>query len=110
MAYSIEDIELMITDMPRNGQIPSLYARFEPQRRHIAAKNTRIPFQTIPQKIITSLIDCFQENPIDLEKDWTDSEIPYFLWDVKLQHPSDNDVQRLFEITNIELLRSGQMN
>lgn len=28
-------------------------------------------------------MDYFQENPIDLEKDWTDSEIPYFLWDVK---------------------------
>ena len=110
MTYSIENIELMITDMPRNGQIPSLYACFEPQRKHLAAKNARIPFQTIPQKIITSLIDYFQENPIDLEKDWTNSGIPYFLWDVKQQHSADNDVQKLFEIPNVEHPRLGRMD
>ncbi len=107
MTWSIEEIELMITDMPRNGQIPSLYTRFEPQRKHLAAKNTRIPVQTIPQKIITSLIDSFQENPINLEKDWTDSEIPYFLWDVKLQHSADSNVQKLFGIPNIKLVKQG---
>ena len=110
MTYSREEIELMITDMPQNGQIPNLYAHLEPQRKHLAAKNARIPFQTTPQKIITSLIDYFQENPIDLEKDWTNSEIPYFLWDVKQQHSTDNDVQRLFEIPNIERLRTGRMD
>ncbi len=108
MTWSIEEIELMITDMPRNGEIPNLHTHFEPQRKHLAAKNLRIPFQTIPQKIITSLIDYFQENPINLEKDWTDSGIPYFLWDVKQQHSTDNDVQRLFEIPNVERLRTGR--
>ncbi len=110
MTYSREEIELMITDLPKNGQIPSLHTRIEPQRRHRASSNTRIPFHTRPQKIITSLIDYFQENPIDLEKDWTDSEIPYFLWDVKQQHSTDNDVQRLFEIPNVERLRTGRMD
>lgn len=110
MTYIDEDIELMITDMPRNGQISSLHVRFEPQRKHRASTNTRIPFHTRPHKIITSLIDYFQENPIDLEEDWTNSGIPYFLWDVKLQHPTDSSVQRLFEIPNVERLRSGRMD
>ena len=111
MTYSIEDIELMITDMPRNGQIPSLDACFEPQRKHRAAKNTRIPVITIPHKIIISLIDYFKENPNYIENEsWINSGIPYFLNDVKQQHSADSDVQKLFEIPNIKHLRSGRMD
>lgn len=43
-------------------------------------------------------------------EDWDNSGIPYFLWDVKLQHPTDSSVQRLFEIPNVERLRSGRMD
>lgn len=111
MTYSPEDIELMITDMPRNGEIPSLYSHIEPKRRHRVSRNTRIPFYTIPQKIITSLIDYFLENPNDIEnKSWVNSGIPCFLWDVKLQHSTNGIVQKLFEIPNIERLRSGRMD
>lgn len=106
MTYSREDIELMITDIPRNGQIPSLYARIEPQRKHRASKNTRIPFHTRPHKIIISLVAYFQENPNDIEnKSWDNSGIPYFLQDVKLQHSTDRNVHRLFKILNIERFR-----
>jgi hypothetical protein len=111
MSYNREDIELMITNMPRNGQISSLYVRIEPQRKHRISKNIRIPFHTIPRKIIISLIDYFQEDPNDIKnKSWINSGIPYFLNDVKLQHSADSDVQRLFEIPNIERLGSGQMD
>jgi hypothetical protein len=110
MSYNREDNELMITDMPRNGQILNLYTRIEPQRRHRASSNKRIPFHTIPYKIINSLIQDFQNNPIDLEEDWSNSGIPYFLSDVKRQYSTDSNVQRLFEIPNIERLRSGQMD
>ncbi len=108
MVYSREDIELMISDLPRNGVIRSLYARFKPQRRHCASTNTRIPFHTIPHKIITSLIDFFQDNSNDIENtSWINSEIPYFLWDVKLQHSADSNVQKLFGIPNIKLVKQG---
>ncbi len=106
MSYNREDIELMITDMPRNGQIPNLYARIEPQRKHRASNNTRIPFHTRPYKIIISLIDYFQENPSDIKnKSWINSGIPYFLNDVKLQHSTDSNVKRLFKIPNIGLAK-----
>lgn len=103
MTYELQDIELMITDMPRDGKIPSLDIALDPQRRHLASRSRRIHLHTRPRKTITSLIDYFQENPIDSELD--NSGIPYFLADLKLQYPNDRDVRRLFEIPNIDLLR-----
>jgi hypothetical protein len=111
MSYNLEDIELMITDMPRNGKISSIYASFEPQRKHRATTKTHIPYLTIPHNIISSLIEYFQDNPNYIENEsWVNSEIPYFLWDVKQQHATDNNVQRLFDIPNVESLRLGQMD
>jgi hypothetical protein len=109
MTYGREDIELMITDLPRNGQIPNLHTRYEPQRKHCASTNTRIPYHTIPYKIVNSLIQYFQNNPIDLEEDWTNSEIPFFVWDVR-KFSEDNNVRRLMQIPNIKHLRSGRMD
>ena len=93
MTYSLEDIELMISNLPKHRAISSLDESFAPQRRHLKVKAWHLPLFTRGRRIINSLIQRFQDNPIELERDWTDSNIPYFLWDVR-QFPGDRDVRR----------------
>jgi len=104
MTYTLEEIELMISDLPRYRRISDLDDLFVPQRRHVEAKAWHLNFHTRPRKIINSLIEHFQENPI-IPGSWDESGIPYFLWDVR-QFPEDKDVGRLLQIPNIELVRS----
>ncbi len=109
MSYSLEDIELMITDIPHSS-IQNLDERYAPQRRHIKTKAWHLPFHTRPRKIINSLIQYFQMNPNDIEnKSWINSEIPFFVWDVR-KFSEDKDVKRLMQIPNIKFLRSERMN
>jgi len=109
MTYSLEDIELMISDLPKHRALSSLDESFPPQRRHIKAGGRHLPIPTRPRNIINSLIRHFQNNPISIENDWTNSDIPYFLWDMR-QFSKDQDMKRLMQIPNIELVRSGRMN
>jgi hypothetical protein len=108
MTYSLEDIELMISDLPKHRALSSLDESLTPQRRHLKAGGRHLPIPTRPKKIINSLIRHFQDNQIELENDWSNSNIPYFLWDVR-QFP-DQDVERLMQIPNIKLISSGRMN
>ena len=106
MTYSLEDTELMISDLT-HAKIQNLDQRFFPRRRHIKANAWHLPFHTRPRKIINSLIQHFQTNPDDIKnKSWINSGIPYFLWDVK-KFSEDKDVKRLLEIPNIELVKQG---
>jgi hypothetical protein len=104
MAYNLEDIELMISDLPRHRRVSDLDDLFVPQRKRIKANAWHLNFHTRPRKIINSLIEHFQDNPI-ISGSWIHSGIPYFLWDLK-QFPGDKDVRRLMQIPNIELVRS----
>jgi len=108
MTYSLEDIELMITNLPRNGVLPSLDEGYLPQRRHIKAGGQRLSIPTRPRKIVNCLTEHFQDNPIpsgDLDSYWQNSNIPYFVYDLLRTFQADSDVKRLMQIPNIKLLR-----
>jgi len=104
MSYNLDDIELMISNLPMHGKVQSLDQRFFPQRRHIKANAWHLPFHTRPRKIVNCLIQYFQRNPTDIEnKSWIDSLIPYFLFDVNM-FSDDRDVRNLLEIPNIKTI------
>ena len=110
MTYNFEDIELMITNLPKHRALSSLDESFPPQRRHLEAGGQHLPILTRSRKIVNYLIENFEDNPITLENNnWIDSEIPYFLWDLGL-FAEDKDVERLMQIPNIKLVRSERMN
>nr|ABZ09107.1 hypothetical protein ALOHA_HF4000APKG6D9ctg2g12 [uncultured marine crenarchaeote HF4000_APKG6D9] len=107
MSYNLDDIELMISNLPLHGKVQSLDQRFSPQRRHIKANAWHLPFHTRPRKIVNCLIQYFQRNLSDIEnKSWINSELPFFVWDVR-KFSEDKDVKKLIQIPNIEHLRSG---
>ena len=70
MTYSLEDIELMISNLPKHRAISSLDESFAPQRRHLKVKAWHLPLFTRGRRIINSLIQRFQDNPIELESDF----------------------------------------
>lgn len=109
MDYSLDDIELMISDLPMRGGTYTLDEKFNPQRRRIKAGGLHLPTFTRVRKIINSLIIHFQNNPINSEDNWTNSNIPYFLWEIR-KFSGDKDVERLMQILNVERLRSGRTN
>ena len=108
MTYSREENELMISDL-LHGRIQNLDEYFTPQRRHIKAKAWHLPFHIRARKIVISLIEYFQNNPINLKEDWSNSGIPFFVWDVR-KFSEDKDVNRLMQIPNIKLIRSERMD
>jgi hypothetical protein len=106
MTYSLEDIELMISNLPKHRALSSLDESFTPQRRHLEAGGLHLPIPTRPRKIVNCLIEYFQENPINSDNSFSDSSgIPYFLWDLG-PFSEDKDVRRLMQIPNIDLIRS----
>lgn len=109
MTYSLEDIELMISNLPKHRALSSLDESFPPQRRHVEAGGQHLPIPTRPRKIINCLIEHFQENPINPNDFQDGSGIPYFLWDLG-QFSEDKDVERLMQIPNIDLVRSKRMS
>lgn len=108
MTYSLEDIELMITNLPKHRALSSLDESFTPQRKHIKTGGLHLPILTRPRKIVNCLTEHFQNNLI-ISSSWINSGIPYFMWDIR-PFRRDKDVRNLLEIPNIELVRSGQMN
>lgn len=104
MTHNQQDIELMISDLPKYRAISSLDTAFPPQRRHEAG-GQHLPILTRPRKIIIVLTEYFQSNPIT-PRSWINSGIPYFLWDLG-PFSKDKDVERLMQIPNIKLVRSG---
>ena len=107
MTFTLEDIELMISDLPKHRIFSSLDDLFAPQRRHLKTEAWHLPLFTRPRKIVNCLIEQFQNNRI-ITRSWIDSGIPYFLWDVK-QFSKDKDVKRLMQIPNLENLIKIQL-
>lgn len=105
MTFSLKDIELMISDLPKHRALSSLDESFTPQRRHLKAGGHHLPIPTRPRKIIIVLTEYFQSNPIT-PRSWINSGIPYFLWGLG-PFSKDKDVERLMQIPNIKLVRSG---
>ncbi|EPA06075.1 hypothetical protein [Candidatus Nitrosarchaeum limnium] len=103
MTYNQQDIELMISNLPKHRALSDLDESFTPQRRHLKAGGQHLPIPTRPRKIINSMIEYFQDNPVELENNWSDSNIPYFLWDVQ-KFSEDRDVKRLIQIPNVKNL------
>lgn len=97
MTYSLEDIELMISDLPKHRALSSLDESLTPQRRHLKAGGRHLPIPTRPRKIINSVIELFQDEPINNESFKDGSNVPFFLWDVR-QFSEDQDVERLMQI------------
>ena len=97
MTHNQQDIELMISDLPKHRALSSLDESFYPQRRHIKAGGRHLPIPTRPRKIVNCLTEYFQSNPITLDTVWNNSGIPYFLDDVKRQFSEDKDVKELLE-------------
>ena len=108
MTYTSEDIELMLSDFA-HMTIHSLDQKIFPQQRRFESQDWHLPFHSIPRKAVNSLIHYFQNNPIDLEEDWTKSNIPFFVWDVR-KFSEDKDVKRLIQIPNVKDLRSERMD
>ncbi len=108
MTFSLEDIELMISNLPKHRTISSLDESFSPQRRHLKAGGRHLPISTRSRKIVIVLTEYFQSNLIT-PRSWINSGIPYFLWDLG-QFSEDRDVKKLMQISNIEFISSRRMN
>ena len=102
MSYTLDDVEIMLSDFPGFGEFTDLDSQFIPQRKH-QEDGRRLPIPTRPRKIVNILIEFFQEHPIDPNKTWINSGIPFFLHDVR-RFSEDVDVRKLLAIPNIETI------
>ena len=103
VTYNREDIERLISYLPTHQVVFTL------DKSYFASRNFQrhLPLTVKPRHIVELLTNYFLRNPIVSGKELDDmrlnSDIPYFLYDLK-RFPADPSVVRLMKIPNIEKL------
>jgi len=103
VTYTREEIDMLLTYLPKTFT-PTLDSIHFPGRRFLRSINSRLNLTIRSRQIVNYLTKYFQCNPIDpliREKYWLNSDIPYFLWDVRHYFSNDEDVMRLLKTPNI---------